>query len=210
MDRRNFFKLGFRQLKDQARKSAPEIVRKEITPTLIDVTMLTEHVDKAERLADELLAEHFGERFLRLKQSRFEGQHGGGIVLFEGNLHRDYHDGASLLYAALCEMEQELRVRDVQNDPVLLRYVNLLPAFSRTADVYRNGSLVEAFPLYEDGEFTIEGEQGDMRVAVREKQFSVLSSSCPHTTCVAHPPIITPGQRITCLPNNITIVIGLQ
>ncbi|PLX32258.1 MAG: hypothetical protein C0600_03230 [Ignavibacteria bacterium] len=209
MDRRGFFKLGFRQLKDQARKSAPEIVRKEITPTLIDVTLLTEHVDKAERLADELLAEHFGERFLRLKQSRFEGQHNGGIVLFEGSLYRDYHDGASLLYAALREMEDELRIHEVQNDPVLLRYVNLLPAFSRTADVYRKGKLVQAFPLYEDGEFDIEGEHGSMRVGVKDKRLMVVHSSCPNATCVAHPPIVTPGQRITCVPNDISIVIGM-
>jgi hypothetical protein len=210
MDRREFFKLGFLQLKDQARMTAPEIIRKEITPTLIDVTILSEHVDKVERMADEMLAEHFGERFLRLKQSRFLGQFPGGIVLFEGTRLRDYHDGASLLYAALQEMEQELQLTAPQSDPALLRYVNLIPAFSRTADVFHKGRLIQAFPLYEEAEYEIAGSVGSMKITVQDKRLSVVFSTCTHGTCMAHPPIVTPGQRITCVPNEISIAIGMQ
>ena len=210
MDRREFFKLGFLQIKDQARKSAPEIIRKEITPTLIDVSILTAHGDKVERMADEMLAEHFGERFLRLKQSQFTGQFPGGIVLFEGTHLRDFHDGASLLYAALREMEQKLKIAEPQTDPGLLRYVNLIPSFSRTADVYHKERLIQSLPLYEAGEYEIAGSVGNMKVAVKGKRLSVTASSCMHGTCAAHPPIITPGQRITCVPTEISIVIGLQ
>ncbi len=211
MDRREFFKLGFRQVKDSARKSAPEMIRKNITPTLIDVSILTENVDKAEALADELLAEHFGERFLRLRHSSLSGTFPGGIVLFEGSSRRDIHDGASLLYAALAEMEQQLRLGELQSDPVLLRYVNRIPAFSRTAEVYRDNRLLQAIPLYENAVIDVEGHDGgSLKVEVHGKRLAVRSSSCAHGTCCAHPPIITPGQRITCVPNRLTIAIGLQ
>jgi hypothetical protein len=210
MDRREFFKLGFLQVKDQARKSAPEIIRREITPTLLDLTVLTSHVDKAEKLVDELVAEHFGERFLRLRQSVFDGMFPGGLVLFEGSRQRDHHDGVSLLYGALRELEEKLQLSALQSDPTLLRYVNRIPAFSRTAELYRDNRLVQAIPLYEDASYEIEAAQGVIRIAVEDKRLRVLSSPCAHGICAAHPPIITPGQRITCVPCAVSIAIGMQ
>jgi hypothetical protein len=127
MDRRDFFKFGFLRVKDQARQSAPEFIRKEITPVTLDVSILTEQGEHAEELADELLSEHFGDRFLRLKQSRLSGTYPGGVLLFEQNRLRDFHDGASLLYAALCEVEEQLDLGDIQTDPILLRYINIVP-----------------------------------------------------------------------------------
>ena len=210
MDRREFFKLGFLQAKEKARKSAPDFISREITPALIDVSILTEHAERAERLADELLPEHFGERFLRLKQSRLDGQFPGGIVLFEGARRRDFHDGASLFYAALREMETELHLDEMQNDPVLLRYINRMPAFSRTADVFHRGKQIAGLPLYEEGEYDVTGTLGNMRLVVANKHVHVAEAPCPHGICRAHPPIITPGQRITCVPGEISIVIGIQ
>ncbi|MCB2204724.1 NusG domain II-containing protein [bacterium] len=211
MDRREFFKLGFLQVKDQARKSAPEVIRNKISQTLIDVSVLTENVDKAERLAEEYLAEYFGERFLRLRQSHLSGTLPGGIVLFEGIRRRDFHDGASLFYAALRDLEEELQLGELQSDPVLLRYVNRIPDFSRTAEVYRDGKLVQAIPLHEDAEYDLEGHDGGhLLVVVSDRRLSVQSASCRYGICAAHPPIITPGQRITCVPNRLSIAIGLQ
>lgn len=210
MDRREFFKLGFRQVKDSARKSAPDFIRREISPTLIDVSIITENPERAERLADDNLPEYFGDRFLRLKQSRLTGQFPGGIVLFEGARRRDFHDGASLFYAALREIESELRLGDAQSDPVLLRYLNRIPAFSRTADVFHRGRQIDAIPLHEDGEREIESSLGPMRLIVEDKRLSVAEAPCPHGICAAHPAIITPGQRITCVPGEISIAIGIQ
>lgn len=210
MDRREFFKLGFLQVKDQARKSAPEIIRREITPTLLDLTVLTSNVDKAEQLIDDMVAEHFGERFLRLRQSTLVGMFPGGVQLFEGTMRRDHHDGVSLLYGALRELEERLQLTELQSDPTLLRYVNRIPAFSRTAEIYRDTRLVQAIPLYEDASHEVEGEQGLIRLAVEGKRLRVLSAPCEHGTCAAHPAIITPGQRITCVPGDVSIAIGLQ
>jgi hypothetical protein len=209
MDRREFFKLGFLQVKDHARKSAPELIRKEITPIVIDVTVLTDQVERAEQLADDLLPEHFGERFLRLKQSRLNGMYPGGVLLFEQNRLRDFNDGASMLYAALRELEDGLTVREPQSDPVLLRYINIVPAFSRSADVFHRNRLVSAIALHEDGKYEVEGSIGTMVVVVAGQRLKVIASPCKHQTCVAHPAIITPGQRITCVPSEISIAIGM-
>lgn len=209
MDRREFFKLGFFRVKDHARKKAPELIRKEITPVVLDVSVLTDQVDRAERLADELLPEYFGERFLRLKQSRLGGVYPGGILLFEQNRLRDFHDGASLFYAALREFEDELAFDQLQTDPVLLRYINIIPAFSRTADVFHQNRLQRVIPLYEDGKHDIVGSRGIMQVVVAGQRLTVVSSPCRHQTCVGHPAIVTPGQRITCVPNEISIAIGM-
>lgn len=209
MDRREFFKLGFLQVKDHARKSAPDLIRKEITPVVLDVSILTSQSERAEQLADDLLPEHFGERFLRLKQSRLNGMYPGGILLFEQNRFRDYNDGASLFYAALRELESGLNFTEPHTDPVLLRYINVVPAFSRSADVFHRNKLVNAIALHEDGKYEIEGSLGTTVVVVAGQRLKVVSSPCTHQTCVAHPAIITPGQRITCIPNEISIAIGM-
>ncbi len=209
MDRREFFKLGFLRVKDHARKSAPDVIRKEITPVVLDVSVLTDQVARAEELADELLPEHFGERFLRLKQSRLSGMYPGGVLLFEQNRLRDYHDGASMFYTALRELEDGLALRELQTDPVLLRYINIVPAFSRSAEVYHRNRMVQALALHEDGKYEIAGSLGSMVVVVAGQRLKVVSSSCGHQTCVGHPAIITPGQRITCVPNEISIAIGM-
>lgn len=209
VDRREFFRLGFFRVKDHARKKVPDVIRREIDPVVIDVSVLTDRVARAEELADELLPEFFGERFLRLKQSRLNGSFPGGILLFEQNRLRDFHDGASMLYAALREFEQGLALREPQTDPVLLRYINVVPAFSRSADVFHRNKLLNAIPLYEDGRYEIEGTLGTMRIVVAGQRLTVVSSPCAHQTCVAHPAIVTPGQRITCVPNDISIAIGM-
>jgi hypothetical protein len=133
----------------------------------------------------------------------------GGVLLFEQNRLRDYNDGASMLYAALRELEASLTVHDPQIDPVLLRYINIVPAFSRSADVFHRNKFVNAIALHEDGKYDIKGSHGTMGLVVAGQRLKVISSSCKHQTCVAHPAIITPGQRITCVPNEISIVIGM-
>ncbi len=209
MDRREFFKLSFLRAKDHARKSAPDLIRREISPVVLDVSILCEQTQRAEQLAEELLPEHFGERFLRLKQSRLSGRYPGGVLLFEQNRLRDYHDGASLFYAALRELEDGLALHGLQNDPVLLRYINIVPAFSRSADVFHRNRLIHALGLHEDGKYEIEGSIGTMVIVIAGQRLKVVSSPCKHQTCVAHPAIVTPGQRITCLPNEISIAIGM-
>ena len=208
MDRRQFFKLGFLRIKDEARKRAPDIIRKEIAQTVVDVSILTSRHEEAEHLVDDLLREHFGERMLRLRQSRLEGRYPGGIVLCEDNAMRDYRDGASLFYAALSQLSAELSLGEVQTDPALLRYTNATPPFSRSVEVFRGDAYLRSIALSDEGTFEVEGRIGRVVFEVAAGRLQVVEAPCEHGTCKAHPPIITPGQRITCVPSEITVVVG--
>ncbi len=208
MDRRQFMRFGFLRARDTVHKAAPEVIRKQFSPVTLDVSILTDRPDDADRLAEESLPEHFTGKFYRLKQSRLNGTFKGGIVLFEHHLLRDYRDGASMFYAALRQIHDDLELGRPQTDPVLLRFVNIIPSFSRTAEVYHKNVLVSALPLHEDGRFIVEGTIGPMHIVVANQRLVVVDSTCAHGICKAHPPIITPGQRITCVPNEISITIG--
>lgn len=208
MDRREFMRLGFLRMKDSAHKAAPEMLRKQFRPVLLDVSVLSDKPEVAERLVEEQLTEHFAGSLIRLKQSRLSGIHSGGIVLFEQHTLRDYRDGASLFYASLRMLEEELALHEPQTDPVLLRFVNSIPAFSRSADVFYNNALVNSIPLAEDGRYEIEGALGPLRVVVARQRLVVVDAPCTHKLCCAHPAILTPGQRITCVPSRISIAIG--
>ncbi len=209
MDRREFMRLGFLRLRDRAHKTVPEPIRKQFDPVRLDVSILTDRPDDADRIAEETLPEHFSGKFYRLKQSRLNGVFPGGILLFEQNTLRDYRDGASLFYAALKQIHDDLELGRMQSDPVLLRFVNVIPSFSRTAEVFHKNVRVNAIPLHEDGRYIVEGTLGETRIVVANQRLVVVASPCAHGICKAHPPIITPGQRITCVPNEISIAIGI-
>jgi hypothetical protein len=201
-------RLGFLRLRDRAHKSAPDVIRKEFEAVRLDVSILTDRPDDADRLVEDMLPEHFGANFFRLKQSTLTGIFPGGIVLFEQQRLRDYRDGVSMFYAALRQLHDDLELSRLQHDPVLLRYVNVIPAFSRTAEVFRSNVRIAAIALHEDGEHIIEGKLGPLRLVVANQRLQVTEAPCTHGICVAHPPIITPGQRITCIPGEISITIG--
>lgn len=208
INRRDFFRLGLQQMKEEARRRAPALISREIPPLVLDVSILTSQPILAERLADELLREHFGERFLQLRRSDLAIDCRGGVVLFENNALRNHHDGASLFYAALQQMETELHLAELQHEPTLLRFVNHTPPFSRTAEVFHRGKCIRTLQLGEDLTAEVIGRHGPVSVEVLGGRLRVVDSPCERRICVAHPAIITPGQRITCVPNDISIVIG--
>jgi len=210
VDRREFFRFGIFGVRDSARKKVPDIVKNELGSTLLDISILTSNPGKTEELAVELLTEHFDDELVRLKQSRLEGSYPGGVLLFENNRLRDFHDGISKLFSALRMMETELHVFDMQTDPTLLRFVNKQPLMSRSVEIFKGGSIVLAAPLSDEHIYHIDGNLGAVEFEVKDGRFFVREASCPHGTCLAHPPIITPGQRITCVPNNVSAVIGTQ
>lgn len=209
MDRRQFFRLGMRNIKDTARKQAPALIRDSIERTQLDVTILTDNIPRAKELAEEMMHEHFGERVLRLRESILPGMFPGGILLFQNNEPVNFHDGISLLFASLRHMEKELGHMGPMTDPHLLRYTNHTPAMSRSVSLFHRRTMIASIPLAEDNSYIFTGSLGPFRVAVVDGHFRFERSLCKHQTCTAHPPIIAPGQRITCVPNDITAYIGL-
>ncbi|MBI5646166.1 MAG: NusG domain II-containing protein [Ignavibacteriae bacterium] len=208
MNRRQFFRFGLSGLKESVKKSAPEIVRPALGVLPFDVTILTDKPEVAETVAGELLREHFGERMIRLKQSVLSGVYPGGVLLHERNILRSHYDGVSLFHGALGLLERELGLPAMQNNPTLIRFTNIMPPMSRSVEVFRREEMLLALPLSENGNFDIEGECGTLRLTVHAGSFRISDAQCRHKTCIAHPPIITPGQRITCVPNAITAIVG--
>lgn len=208
MDRRQFFKLGLSELRDAATKKVPDAIAPAIPRNVIDVTILTDQPRDAELLVDDLLREYFGASMLRLRQSELVGAFPGDVLLFENNTARDFREGISLFHAALRQLRGDLNLPASQHNPTLLRYVSHTPPLSRSIEVFHRDKLLLALPLAEDGEHSFEGSRGSMTLAVEHGRFFVRASTCMHQTCVAHPPIQTPGQRITCVPNEMSAVIG--
>jgi hypothetical protein len=207
MDRRQFFRLGIRNIKDTARRQAPALIRGPEPVRRLDLSILTAEPDRADALVREMLQEHFGGTLLRLRESILPGEFPGGLLLFENDEPANYHDGVSLFFAALRSIRQELALGNRVTDPRLLRYVNATPPMSRDVAIRHRHTLLATIPLAEDKSYLFTGSIGPVRVAVIDGHFRFERSLCRHQICVAHPPIIAPGQRITCVPNEITAVI---
>jgi hypothetical protein len=208
MDRRDFFLFGLRRLRGGVSKGLPEAVRERLPQPHRDVSILAADAAAADHLARELLPEHFAPKFIRLRESALRGSYPGGALLFENHRWLNHHDDVGMLSAALRQIEDELLLRTPQTDPTLLRFVSATPVFSRTIDVLHDDRLLFSLPLQDDGEWTVNGALGPVTLRVHGNGLSIIASQCPHGICVAHPPIMAPGQRITCLPNRVTVVVG--
>ncbi len=207
MNRRQFFKSGFFNIGDLFRQKTPESIRPTKQLRLIDLTILTDAPEKAEEFINENVREFFGEHMLRLRQSVLPGDYPGGILLFENDRLRDHRDGISLFFASLRTMEEELDLRRIHYDPTLVRYANFTPPMSNAIEIYHRDTVARRAPLHESASFEVEGTLGPLSMKIEHGKFSITEAACRHKICVAHPPIITPGQRITCLPNEITVVV---
>lgn len=208
MDRRSFFRKSLLGLRDSAVRAAPETVRKQLGHTALDISILTSSPDAADALCGELLGAHAGAPLLRLRRAQLAGDFPGGMLLFENNRRVNFHDGVSLLYAALRQIELELHVHELQAHPTLVRFTNVTPPFSRSVEVWHRERLALALPLNEPGIFTCEGSLGPLVFEIRDGRFRVTEAPCLRGICKAHPPIIAPGERITCAPSEVTAVIG--
>jgi hypothetical protein len=86
--------------------------------------------------------------------------------------------------------------------------MNATPPFSRTVEIWRGDTLVYALSLAEPGIFPVASACGDMVFEIGAGRCAVIESACPHGTCKAQPPIVAPGERIICVPGDVTAVIG--
>ncbi|MDH7514374.1 MAG: NusG domain II-containing protein [Bacteroidota bacterium] len=208
MDRRRFFITSLSGLRDAVIKSAQAVVPSAVRSTVLDLTIITGQPSAAEALVHDLLGPFFGNGIIRLKSSMLEGYFPGGLVLYENNVRRDHKRGISRFDRVLNEIERRLDLGAPQRDPLVLRFANSLPPSAACVLVSHRDRVLLSLPLTDDGTFDIEGDRGVMRLAVRSRRFSIVESRCPHRICTAHPAIGAAGQRLICLPNDVTAVIG--
>lgn len=63
------------------------------------------------------------------------------------------------------------------------------------------------YPLDMDVDVEVLGKLGETKVRIKNKEVSVISSPCPHKTCIQSPPLTKAGDWNACLPNQVFIYI---
>ncbi len=208
MDRRSFLTSGISGMKKALKRRLPEVVTGDGGIPHLDLTILTATPLEAERLIEELLPVHFGDPLLRLRQSILPGTHPTGMVLLDNEAAVDLATGLSLLAVDCRHIAASLALGPPAEHPTLVRYTNRSPSWTDSAIIHLDGREVARLSLREPVEASIEGRLGPMTVVIDDGTCRVADAPCTHRICTAHPAIITPGQRITCVPGGITISIG--
>jgi len=75
-------------------------------------------------------------------------------------------------------------------------------------EILSGDKLVERYPLNQDRRVEIPGPLGISEVVTKEGRASIMSSPCPHKTCMAMGNIGTEGGILVCLPNEIVVRVG--
>ncbi|MBE5791998.1 MAG: NusG domain II-containing protein [Clostridiales bacterium] len=75
--------------------------------------------------------------------------------------------------------------------------------------VYLDGKLVYAYPLYEDRTITLTGVYTN-EIEIKDASVRILKSDCPGEDCVHTGWISSAGRSIVCLPNRAEIRITGQ
>ncbi|MAT40340.1 MAG: hypothetical protein CL946_12130 [Ectothiorhodospiraceae bacterium] len=197
-----------KDITDALIKKTPEAVRPKEAFTHLDVSVLTQHEEFGEEITKALLGDYFGEKMLRLKPSYLKGTYPGYLIVYENNNRKDYDSGIGLLSAALRELYTELKPEEPQTDPILLRFVNATPPFTRDVSIYFRDEFVRKLPLGENIQFGINGPLGEVTFQTEGGRCSVIKAPEEDAVALAYPPILTPGQRIICPYSAVTAIVG--
>lgn len=73
--------------------------------------------------------------------------------------------------------------------------------------VYRDGSLLYQYPLYEEKTVTVGDEWGYNLLLINDGEVRVTDADCPDKLCVRQRAISRNGESIICLPHKLVIQI---
>ena len=76
-----------------------------------------------------------------------------------------------------------------------------------TVAVYRDNALYGEYPLDQDREVAVRGQEGMLTLTIRDGSAFVASSSCRRQVCVKSGAVSTPYRQLVCAPNHILIEI---
>lgn len=74
-----------------------------------------------------------------------------------------------------------------------------------TALVYYESNLILTIDLDIDGEYVVQGDNGEVIIKVLDKKIKVESENSPYHLCSKQGYISNAGESIICLPNKIII-----
>lgn len=63
------------------------------------------------------------------------------------------------------------------------------------------------YPLSATVEVEVKGAIGLTKIRIEDNKVVILSSPCPHKTCVSHPALTKVGDWNACLPNQVFLYI---
>lgn len=63
------------------------------------------------------------------------------------------------------------------------------------------------YPLSMTIDVEVKGAIGITKIRIKDNKVLVLSSPCPHKTCVSHSPLTKVGEWNACLPNQVFLYI---
>lgn len=63
------------------------------------------------------------------------------------------------------------------------------------------------YPLDMDVDIDVPGKLGETKVRIKNKEVSIVSSPCPHKTCIQSPALKKLGDWNACLPNQVFVYI---
>ena len=85
--------------------------------------------------------------------------------------------------------------------------INITKEKGSTAHVYYEDKLLLTIDLNIDGEYTVDGELGDVVLEVKDKQIRVKEENSPKNICSKEGFIGDSSRILVCLPNKIIIKI---
>jgi hypothetical protein len=75
-------------------------------------------------------------------------------------------------------------------------------------EILSRDKLVGKYPLNVDRRLEVQGPLGKTEVSIKKGRVRILSSPCPHKTCVAMGDIGSEGGILVCLPNEVIVRVG--
>lgn len=85
--------------------------------------------------------------------------------------------------------------------------INITKEEGSMAEVYYEDELVLTIDLNVDGEYTVDGELGDVVLEVKDRKIRVKSENSPKNICSKEGFIGDSSRTLICLPNKIIVKI---
>lgn len=174
------------------------------------IDVVTDRPDRAIRGIERIIqGSPLRRQAVKYSEYRLPGGHVGDIAFVKNRQLIDFYkadDDTSRQLRQAAALSLPKRV----DNPTLLRFSAGGRALTPTdAQVFYGDMLVKQLPLDRATDaHRIDGARGHIEVAVENRSVRVVSASCKHKTCMSMGAISQPGQRLICIPNQITVAIA--
>lgn len=177
------------------------------------IDVVTDHpnlaIGKIEAVIKESALRH---QKVKFSEHALHGSHMGDIAYVQSQQLINIHTAYDPVSRHLRDVARSLSLRQKYENPVLLRfYAEDKTRIPTDAQIFSGDVLVKQMPLDKAGVVQrIQNERGHVDVAVENRQVKIVSASCKHKTCMKMGAVDRAGQRLVCIPAQITVAIAGQ